>query len=176
MTTMNKQPSDRQQAHAQRLPTCATRQYPGPKTIVSTHNGIYLHNKKHLPPQQTAFANTTKHILVMIYPRTQRHLPPQPKVFAPTTKGICPHNQTRGHWPLQPNSHASTMPGHSAWKSFTPSRNASRNTRNQMAFANTIKGMCPRTRWHLPPQPNSHTSRKVSSVCSKISITVDFLV
>jgi len=137
-----------------------------PKTIASTHKGICFHNERYSPPQQTAFAHTTK----VIYPRSQGHLPPQPKAFASTTQGIClQHSCPWRYLPLQPNSHASTMPGHSAWKSSTPSKNASRETRHQMAFANTTKGIYPHTQWHLPPQPNSHTSKKVLFVCSEIS-------
>jgi len=45
------------------------------KAIASTHNGICLHSKRHLPPHQTRF-------------------PTQPKAYAHALKGICPHNQT----------------------------------------------------------------------------------
>ena len=69
---------------------------PRPKTIASTQNGICLQYKSRSPPQQTAFATTTKDI----NPRTQRHLTPQPKAVASTTQGICLQNsRTRRHLP-----------------------------------------------------------------------------
>jgi len=64
------------------------------KAIASIHNGISLHNKWHLPPQQKASASTLNNGICL---HNKRHLPPHQMAFANTTKGIYPRTHRHSH-------------------------------------------------------------------------------
>jgi len=117
---------------------------PQPTAFVSTTQGICLHNSR--TPRPKTIASMHKCICLHnlskgICRHSRRHLPTQPKTSTHALQGICPHNQLHSSLhnafaskihalegiclPLQPNSHATTMPGHSAWERPTPSKNVS---------------------------------------------------
>jgi len=143
------------------------------KTIASTHNGICLYNKQHLPTQP----KTSTHALKDIWPHNKRHLPPQRKAFASkihALEGICPYKQT--HTPPQCQDILRGKAPHPA-KMPVSGKDTKRHLATlPKASAHALTGISPHNQTHIPSGKSPSSAAKSQKMKARLDPLLSMLL